>query len=310
LFDLPIGDCSQAGANMAEEIRELIREYQDGKITRREFIFKTVALTGSLAASQALIDALAHSHARAAEVDPNDPALLCHDVEYAGRATPVYGYLARPTTTRKFPAIIIIHANQGLNDYTRDVARRLAKEGYVSLAVDFLSRHGGTKKVNPEGEGLGNIRDLAPWYGVAEDADSGFAFLRSFPDVRGDRLGLVGFCWGGEMTFASATQIRGLKATVVFYGRSPKPLDLVKNIQAPVLAHYGEKDPTVNQDIPATEEAMKKYKKSYSYKIYPGAQHGFHTDTNTERYHPEAAKEAWARTLEFFKTNLQAKAGA
>jgi carboxymethylenebutenolidase len=292
---------------MAEEIKELIREYEEGKISRREFIHKAITLTGSLVAATSLLDSFA---SYAAEVDPNDPALLWHDVEYQGRATPVFGYLARPTATRKFPAIIIIHGNQGLNDYTRDVARRLAKQGYVSLAVDFLSRHGGTKKVNPKGEGLGNIRDLAPWYGVAEDADSGFAFLRSFPDVRGDRLGLVGFCWGGEMTFASATQVRGLKAAVVFYGRSPKPLDLVKDIQAPVLAHYGEKDPTVNQDIPATEEAMKKYKKSYSYKIYSGAQHGFHTDTNTERYHPEAAKEAWARTLEFFKTNLQAKAGA
>jgi dienelactone hydrolase len=118
------------------------------------------------------------------------------------------------------------------------------------------------KKVNLKGGGLSNIRDLARWYGVAEDADSGFAFLRSFPDVRGDRLGLIGFCWGGEMTFASATQAGGLKAAVVFCGRSPKPLDLVKNIHAPVLAHYGEKDPNVNQDIPATEEAMKKYNKS------------------------------------------------
>ena len=257
-----------------------------------------------------MIDRFASTGSYAAEVDPSDPTLLWHDVEYPGKATPVFGYLARPTAIRKFPAIIIIHANQGLNDYTRDVTRRLAKQGYVSLAVDFLSRHGGTKKVNPKGEGLGNIRDLAPWYGVAEDADSGFAFLRTLPDVRGDRLGLIGFCWGGEMTFSSTTQVRGLKAAVVFYGRSPQPLDLVKNIQAPVLAHYGEKDPTVNQDIPGTEEAMKKYRKSYVYKIYPGAQHGFNTDTNPERYHPDAAKEAWARTLEFFKENLQGKAGA
>jgi carboxymethylenebutenolidase len=218
---------------------------------------------------------------------------------------PVYGYLARPNAIRKFPAIIIIHANQGPNDYTRDVARRFAKQGYVSLAVDFLSRHGGTKKVNPKGEGLSNIRDLAPWYGVAEDTDSGFAFLRTLPDVRGDRLGLIGFCWGGEMTFSSATQVRGLRAVVVFYGRSPKPLDLVKDIQAPVLAHYGEKDPTVNPDIPSTEEAMKKYNKSYTYKIYPGAQHGFHADTNPERYHPDAAREAWTTTLAFFKKHLQ-----
>ena len=290
---------------MADKIKELIRQYQGGKITRREFMRRAVALTGSLAASYSLIDALAHSRAYAGEVDPNDPALLSHDVEYAGRATSVFGYLARPAALGKFPTIIVIHANQGLNDYTRDVARRFAKEGYVSLAVDFLSRHGGTNKVNPKGEGLGNIRDLAPWYGVAEDADSGFAFLRTFPDVRADRSGLVGFCWGGEMTFSSTTQIRGLKAAVVFYGRSPQPLDLVKNIQAPVLAHYGEKDPTVNQDIPSTEQAMKKYKKSYTYKIYPGAQHGFQTDTNPERYHADAAKEAWTRTLDFFKKHLQ-----
>ena len=290
---------------MADKLQALVRQYQDGKISRRAFMRRAAALTGSLAAGYSLIDTLARSPARAEEVDPNDPTLLCHDVTYSGRATPVFGYLARPAALGKFPAIIVIHANQGLNDYTRDVARRLAKQRYVALAVDFLSRHGGTKKVNPRDEGLSNIRDLAPWYGVAEDADSGFLFLRAFPDIRGERIGLVGFCWGGEMTFWSATEVRGLKAAVVFYGRSPQPLDLVKNIQAPVLAHYGEKDSTVNQDISSTATAMKKYNKSYSYKIYPGAQHGFHTDTNPERYHPDAAKEAWAKTLDFFKSHLQ-----
>ena len=112
----------------------------------------------------------------------------------------------------------------------------------------------GRKKVNPKSEGLGNIRDLVPWYGVAEDADSGFAYLRTFPDVRADRSGLIGFCWGGEMTFSSATQVRGLRAVVVFYGRSPKPLDLVKDIEAPVLAHYGEKDQPSTRTFPAPKK--------------------------------------------------------
>jgi carboxymethylenebutenolidase len=89
-----------------------------------------------------------------------------------------------------------------------------------------------------------------------------------------------------------------------FYGR-PRPLERLEKIQAPVLSHYGEKDPGVNQDIPATEAAMKQYGKSYTYKIYSGAQHGFHTATSPERYHPEAAKEAWSKTLEFFKKYLQ-----
>src|SRR5262245_13965733 len=106
---------------MAQDIRELIREYRDGKITRREFVHKAIAITGSLIAAGGLIDSLALC---AAEIEPNDPALLWHDVEFQGRATPIFGFLARPTGIRKFPAIIVIHANQGLNDYSRDVARR------------------------------------------------------------------------------------------------------------------------------------------------------------------------------------------
>src|SRR5437870_5486262 len=240
-----------------------------------------------------------------AQVDPGDPSILWHNIEYTGKAGPVFGYLARPVAAGKYPGLVLIHANQGLNDHIRDVARRLAKQGCVSLAPDYLSRQGGTPKVNPKSEGLSNIRELAPWQNVAEDTDAGFAYLRTLTDARGDRQGLIGFCWGGEMTFSSATQVRGLRAVVVFYGRSPKPVDLVKDIQAPVLAHYGEKDPTVNPDIPSTEEAMKKYNRSYTYKIYPGAQHGFHADTNPERYHADAAKEAWTRTLDFFKKHLQ-----
>ena len=289
---------------MPEKFKELIKEYRDGKITRREFMRKAVAITGSLVATNSLLEQLTQPNAHAAQVDPGDPAISTTDVDYPGKAGAVFGYLSRPSAAGKFPALIVIHANQGLNDYARDVARRLAKQGYVALAVDYLSRQGGTKKVNPKGEGLSTIRELAPWQAVAEDTDAGYAYLGRLPEVRGDRLGLTGFCWGGEMTFSSATEVRGLKAVVVFYGRSPKPLERVKNIEAPVLAHYGEKDPNVNQDIPATEEAMKKYDKLYTYKIYPDAFHGFHTDTS-DRYHPEAAKEAWAKTLDFFRKQLQ-----
>ena len=289
---------------MPEKFRQLIRDYRNGRITRRQFMRKAAAITGSLVLADKLLENLARSPAYAAQVDVNDPTVSSREVEYPGNAGTVQAYLAHPSASGKHPAVIVIHANQGLNDYTRDVARRLAKQGYVALAVDFLSRHGGTQKVNPKGEGLNNIRELEPWQAVAEDTDAGYAYLKTLPDVRADRLGLIGFCWGGEMTFSTATEVRGLNAVVVFYGRSPKPLERVEKIQAPVLAHYGEKDPGVNQDIPSTEEAMKQYAKSYTYKIYPGAFHGFHTDTS-DRYHPEAAKEAWAKTLDFFKKQLQ-----
>ena len=290
---------------MAENVEKLVQEYRDGKITRREFIQKAALLTGSLAVASDLLDSLIPPAAYAAQVDPNDPVLNSRSVEYPGKAGPVFGYLTRPKASGKFPAIIVIHQNTGLNDHIRDVARRFAKEGYAALAVDYLSRHGGTQKANPEGKGLPNIRELAPAQAIIEDSDAGFAYLRSLPEVQANRLGVVGFCWGGGMSFMVATQVRGLTGAVVYYGASPNPLDLVKNMEASVLAHYGGEDPGITKGVPATEEAMKKYNKSYSYKIYPGAKHAFNDDTNADRYHPEAAKEAWGRTLEFFKKQLQ-----
>jgi carboxymethylenebutenolidase len=288
-----------------EEIKKLVEEYRDGKISRREFIQKAVILTGSMAAATSLIDSLLSPSAHAAFTDPNDPALKSGEVQYPGKAGTVFGYLSRPSAAGKYPAIVIISDNQGLGDHFRDVARRYAKEGYVALVPDVFSRHGGTAKVNPKGTGVSNYRELAPQEALTEDIDAGFTYLKSLPEVRGDRLGVMGFCWGGDRAFGAATQVRGLRALVVFYGESPQPLDLVKNLEASVLAHYAEKDPRVTNGVAATEEAMKKYGKSYTYKIYPGAGHAFFHDARPDRYNAEAAKEAWGRTLEFFKKNLQ-----
>ncbi len=124
--------------------------------------------------------------------------------------------------------------------------------------------------------------------------------------LNADRLGIIGFCWGGGTAFYAATQIRGFKAVVVFYGRTPQPLDLLREIEAPVLAHYGGDDPGITGGVPATEEAMRRFGKSYTYKIYPGAKHAFHNDAASDRYHPEAAREAWERTLAFLAQHLRA----
>jgi carboxymethylenebutenolidase len=290
---------------MAEKLKELIREYEEGRISRREFIRQAMVVTGSLAAANSLISSLLPTKSHAAQVAPDDPAILTHNVQYEGKARPVFAYLARPVKAGQYPGLIVIHENRGLDDHVRDVARRFAKEGYVALAPDFLSRQGGTMKANPKGGGLPNIRELAPGQDVAEDAEAGVRYLRVLPDVRRDRMGVVGFCWGGGMAFVTATQIRDLRAAVVYYGASPNPLDLVKNIRAPIMAHYGEKDPGINKGIPDTEAAMKKYNKTYDYRIYPGAQHAFNNDTNPERYDAKAAKEAWERTMAFLKKNLK-----
>jgi carboxymethylenebutenolidase len=293
-------------ATMAEEIKRLWEDFRSGKISRREFMRQAIMITGSLAAANGIIAAFGPGEATAAQVAESDPAILTHNVSYAGKAGPVGAYLARPVKAGKYAGIIVIHENAGLSDHIRDIARRLAKEGYVALAPDFLSRQGGTMKVNPKGGGLSNIRETTPWQNVAEDVEAGFTYLNVLPDVRADKHGLLGFCWGGEVTFASATQVKSLDAVVVFYGRSPSPLDLVKNIRAPLMAHYGEKDPGVNKGIDETVATMKKYNKVYDYKIYSGAQHAFNNDSKAERYHAQAAKEAWARTLDFLKKNLRA----
>jgi carboxymethylenebutenolidase len=290
---------------MPEELKEAYREYQDGKISRREFMHKAIIITGSLAVANSLVQGLAPPNANAAQSAPEDPEILTHNVEYQGKAGTVWAYLARPVKAGKYPGIIVIHENQGLSDHIRDIARRLAKERYVALAPDFLSRQGGTMKANPKGDGLSNIRELAPWQNVAEDVESGYAYLNVLPDVRADKQALIGFCWGGEMAFATATRIKTLDAAIVYYGRSPSPLESVKDIRAAVMAHYGEKDEGITKGVNDTAEAMKKFNKAYDYKIYPGAQHAFNNDANPSRYHAEAAKEAWDRTLSFLKKNLQ-----
>jgi carboxymethylenebutenolidase len=291
---------------MPEELKQIYQQYQEGKISRRDFMQKLILVTGSLAAANSVIAGLAPTDASAAMVADNDPAILTHNVGYKGKAGTVAAYLVRPVKPGRYPGIVMVHESAGLSDHIRDVARRLAKEGFVVLAPDFLSRLGGTRLVSPKGQFLSNIRDLAPWDKIAEDAESGFAYLKVLPDVRADQLGLIGFCWGGEVAFASATQIRNLRALVVYYGLSPDPLDSVKNITAPVLANYGEKDEGITKGVNATAAAMKKYNKVYDYKIYPGAQHAFNNDERKDRYHAQASKEAWGRTVEFLKKTLKA----
>src|SRR4029453_11143340 len=142
---------------------------------------QAVIVTGSLAAANGLIGGLLVPHSYAAQVAANDPDVLTQNVNYEGKAGPVGGYLARPMKAGQFPGLLVIHENRGLDDHVRDVARRFAREGYVVLASDFLSRQGGTMKANPQGAGLPNIRELAPWQGVADDAEAGIRYLRVLP---------------------------------------------------------------------------------------------------------------------------------
>jgi carboxymethylenebutenolidase len=289
---------------MGETVEKLVQEFHAGKMSRREFIRQAVVLTGSLAAAISLIDAPIFSSAYAAQVDPNDPALTSSNINFAAEdGASIGGYLTRPKGDERRPAVVVIHEWNGINDHIRDVARRLAKAGYVALAPDLLSRQGGTSSF-PSVSAANEAAVKLPDESIIKDLGGAVNFLKAQNFVR-PKIGVIGFCWGGGKTLMFTTRSKDLAASVVYYGSNPSNLDDIKNITAPVLGQYGGADERVTSGAPKLEEAMKKYGKSFEYKIYPGAPHAFNNDTSDRSYRAEAAKEAWDRTLEFFKKHLQ-----
>ena len=290
---------------MAETLEKLIQVYKDGGITRREFIARAVILTGSLAAATSLIDLLLASPVPAAQVAPNDPALISLDVKFAAPdGAAISGYLSRPKGESRRPAVVIVHEWRGINDYTRDVARRLATAGYVALAPDLLSRQGGTGSFpSPEAatEKLYKVDEQV----ITTDLTAAVNYLKGQNFVRANKIGVIGFCWGGGKALMFTTRSKDLAASVIYYGANPRNLEDVKNITAPVLGQYGGADERITSGVPKLEETMKKYGKSFEYKIYAGAPHGFDSDTSPQSYREDAAKEAWERTLEFFNKYLK-----
>ena len=290
---------------MAEKIEAIVQDYLEGGISRREFIHRALVLTGSLAAATTLVDALAPTRSYANLVDPNDPGLISSDIKYSSTdGVSIGAYLTRPKGEGSLPAVVVLHENRGLVDHIRDVARRLAKAGYVALAPDLLSRQGGTGSFASPVEAIEGVRKVDEEV-VTKDLTGSINYLKGQSYIRANKIGVVGFCWSGGQATLILTRNRDLAAGVIYYGRNPNDLDDVKNISAPVLASYGEKDERITAKVPELVEAMKKHGKSFEYKIYPGAQHAFNNDTNPQRYNPEAAKDAWSRTLEFFKKHLQ-----
>jgi carboxymethylenebutenolidase len=216
---------------------------------------------------------------------------------------PVKAYRVKPAGTGPFPALIVIHENRGLTEHIKSVARRFAGQGYFTLAPDMLSRIGGKEKYPTDEEGVAAIGTLTS-DGVQQDLQSAFDYLKSLPDVKADHIGVIGYCWGGGNSLLMATKVRALRTAVVYYGPNPANLDDVANIAGPMLGSYGELDNRITVNVPALVEAMKKYNKSFEYKIYPGAAHAFFNDTGAN-YNADAAADAWKVTLAFLEKNLK-----
>jgi len=227
-------------------------------------------------------------------VTPDEAAIEAGPLEFPGEGATLLGYLARPSRDGSAPVILVCHENRGLNPHIEDVTRRLAMAGYVALAVDLLSRQGGSPQVG-ESNVPGALGNIDPSQFVS-DFRSGWAYLQGQPFADAKRVGMVGFCFGGGVTWLMAVEMPELKAAVPFYGPPPPELELPR-IQADVLAIYGELDGRITGTAERIEAAMLANGKVFEKEIYPNADHAFHNDTSS-RYNAEAATAAWARTLD------------
>jgi carboxymethylenebutenolidase len=235
-------------------------------------------------------------------VDPKDPGLTSETVQFPGPAGNVSAYVSRPKEGKNLGTVIVIHENRGLVGHIKDVARHFAKEGFAAIAVDCMGRIGGSDQYNGSDEATEAIKKVNGGM-VAEDLTAALNYMKKQSYVNG-KVGVVGYCWGGGQSLNFATKNKDLNAAVVYYGRNPDPLDSVANIPCPVMGNYAEDDPNIMPGVEPLKAALTKAGKKFDVKTYPGAKHAFNNNTNADRYNPEAAKDAWARTVSFFKQNL------
>ncbi len=284
-----------------QELLELYDFYAHGRITKREFLDRAGKFAVGGVTAMALLQMLSPNYSMAEQVSFNDETIVGEYIMYPspnGHGQ-VRGYMVRPAGVMdKLPAVVVVHENRGLNPYIEDVARRVAKAGFMALAPDGLTSVGGYPGNDEKGRELQSSVDGTK---LMNDFFAAVEFLMAHEGSTG-KVGITGFCYGGGVANAAAVAYPELAGAVPFYGRQPKPEDVVK-IKAPLLLHYAELDERVNEGWPAYEAALKAAGTTYEAFIYPGVNHGFHNDS-TPRYDEAAAELAWGRTIDFFKKNL------
>jgi len=284
---------------MDQRIITLYDEYTHKPLTRDVFLKKLVMLTGSFAAAMSVLPMLEGNYA-VAQTHINEEDLFTERITYPTTGGEMKGYIARPKKEDKYPTVVIIHENRGLNPHIEDVARRAAKAGYLALAPDALSLLGGTPANEDEARAMFQKLDSAQ---NTTNFAKAFTYLPTRKDCNG-KMGCVGFCWGGAMANQLAVHVPELKAAVAFYGRQADTVDVPK-IKAALQLHYASLDERINAGIPAFEAALKENKINYELYMYEGVNHAFHNDTSAARFNEAAAKLAWQRTLDFWGKYLK-----
>lgn len=284
-----------------QELLELYDFYAHGRITKRQFLDRAGKFAAGGVTALALLNMLRPDYALAQQVSFTDPDIL---PEYVTFPSPqghgeVRAYQVKPAGAEApLPAVLVIHENRGLNPYIEDVARRLAKAGYLALAPDGLTSMGGYPGNDEQGRELQSQVDPEK---LMNDFFAGAEHLMAREDSTG-KVGAVGFCYGGGVCNALAVAYPELSASVPFYGRQA-PLEDVPAIEVPLLLHFAEHDERVNEGWPAYEAALREHGKTFEGYVYPGTNHGFHNDS-TPRYDEAAAELAWQRTLDWFARYL------
>jgi carboxymethylenebutenolidase len=287
--------------NITQAMIDAYDEYTHLTLDRRGFMEKLTALAGSGAAAAAIAPLLAANPAAAEIVPADDARLKGEDITWPASTGDMKGYLVRPAEPAgKLPAVIVVHENRGLNAHIRDVARRVALEGFVVLAPDYLSPLGGTP--DDEEAARGMFDQLDPAQTVANGVAT-VEFLKGH-ELGTGKVGAMGFCWGGGTVNTLATAAPDLAAAVAYYGAQPKDPEQIAKIKAALLLHYAGEDARINAGIDAYKAALEAAGKDFTVYVYEGAQHAFNNDTSAARYNKEAADLAWSRTIAFFKEKL------
>lgn len=304
---------------MRRDIIDLYDAFTHGALSRREFLERLAGIAGGAAAATALLSVLSNDYANAAVIAEDDDRVETFTSQFdtgdivdliapdennpLAAPTPhlpfVTAYGARPRQQSILPAVVVIHENRGLNPHIKDIARRIALEGFQAFAVDMLSPYGGT----PQDEDLARamIGKLSREKATAKLARvvEKLALLKTHQR----QVGAIGFCWGGGMVNALAAASEDLKAGVVYYGRQASAEE-AERIKASLLIHYAEKDERINAGAAAYDAALKAAGVSCRTYFYPGAEHAFNNDSNVARYNRAAADLAWKRTIKFLKKKL------
>lgn len=282
---------------MDQKIINLYDEYTHTSLNRKDFLAKLALLAGGTAMAMSILPLLENNYAQAATTEYAD--LVETQITFPGVDGAVKAFAARPKGTKKLGTVLVIHENRGLNPHIIDVARKVALEGYIAVAVDALSPFGGT----PADED--KARDLIGQLDKEKNLQNylkALEYLRAREDGNG-KAGCVGFCWGGAMANNLAVHDPKLLAAVAYYGMQAKTEDVPK-IKASLMLHYGGLDERVNAGIPTYEAALKEHKKDYKLYVYEGVNHAFNNNTAPMRYNEAAAKLAWSRTIDLFKQKL------